>query len=279
MQATVAFRRAAPLIVLLAIASHRLAAADSAAQINAKLKAGNEVAWLIEDSTDKDGDLAVLFTARPKGSEPAKFPYLVRGDVSPADTEALNAFDENSGKVEDRIVMENAIVSLKGKRVLGRLELGKPEEQVVYFPGRNHGSLDVLWGPDQEGWHFGVLNYGGKWDSSAVILVEGDGERLRQLDVKPVLDAKANAFIKSALKGKKGLDASRYARPYRDLAVVDPDVGYSVGDPVKITLNFDAEVPKAPDDYPLVEAVMTVLLETSSDKISAKVLNVGRPKK
>jgi len=199
--------------------------------------------------------------------------------LAPGDTEALNAFDEATEKTEDRVVMENIVVSLKEKRVLGRLGLGRPEDELVYFPGRNHGSLEVLWGPEEEGWHFGVLNFGGKWESSAVLLIETDGERIRQLDIKAALDAKANAFIKTALKGKKGLDPSRYALPYRDLKVVDPDVGYSVGDPVKITLDFDAEVPKAPDNYPGVEGAMTALLETTSDKISARVLSVGRPKK
>lgn len=270
--------RAAAVVILLAIASHTWAA-DSAAQINAKLKAGNEIAWLVEDSTDRDGDLAVLFTARLKGKPTEKFPYRVRGDLSPAETDALSAFDDASGEVTDEVVMENIIVSLKEKRVLGRLSLGKPEGQIVYFPGRNHGSLEVMWGPGQEGTRFGILNFGGKWDSSAVILVESDGERIRQLDIKPVLDAKANAFIKTALKGKKGIDAARYAIPYRDLQVVDPDVGYSVGNPVKITLNFEAEVPKAPNDEPSVEGAMTVVLETSPGKISARVLKVAPPKK
>ena len=63
------------------------------------------------------------------------------------------------------------------------------------------------------------------------------------------------------------------------MKVIGPDVGYSVGNPIKITVNFNAEVPKAPEDYPLVEGTMTVLLETTKDAISAKVLNVGRPKK
>ena len=197
----------------------------------------------------------------------------------PADTDVLSAFDDFSGKVEDSVVLENVVVSRKEKRVLGRLNPGKPEDQVVYFPGRNHGSLEVLWGPDEEGWHFGLLNFGGRWDCNAMILVESDGERLRQLDIKPMLDAKATAFIKTALKGKKGIDPTRYVVPYRDLKVVNPDGGYSVGNPVKITLNFEAEVPKAPNDEPSVEGVMTVLLETNPDKISARVLNVGSRKK
>ena len=271
--------RALALFVLLAASSQAVVAADSAAQINAKLEAGGEVAWLIENSTDKDGDLAVLFTSRLKGSRPAKFPYLVRGELAPAETEALNGFDESADKLEGRVTMENIVVSLKSKRVLGRLNLGKPDDELVYFHGRNHGSLEVLWGPEEEGWHFGVLNFGGKWQSNAVLLVESDGERLRQRNIKAMLDAKAEAFIKTALKGKEGLDPSRYAIPYSNLQVIDPDVGYSVGNPVKVTLTFDAEVPKAPDDYPLVEGAMTLLLETSPDAISAKVLSIGRPKK
>jgi hypothetical protein len=265
--------------MLLGTAALPAAAADSASQINAKLKAGGEVAWLVEDSTTKDGDLAVLFTSRLKGRQPAKFPYLVQGDLAPAETDALNSFDAASEETGDRVTMENIVVSLKQKRVLGRLNLGKPEDEVVYFPGRNHGSLETLWGSEEGGRRFGVLNLASKWESSAVLLVESDGERLRQLNIKPVLDTKANAFIKTALKSRKGLDPSRFAIHYRELTVVDPDAGYSVEDPVTISLRFDAEVPNAPEGYPLVEGAMTVRLETTSDAITAKVLWVGRPKK
>ncbi|MEY2484285.1 MAG: hypothetical protein QOK24_2813 [Verrucomicrobiota bacterium] len=263
---------------IVSLVSHPLVAADSAAQIDAKLKAGGEVAWVIKDSTNADGDLAVLFTARNKGSKPAKFPYLVSG-VAPAETDALNGFDEAAGKIEDRIAMGNAVVSLKEKRVLGRLDLGKPEDQIVYFPGRNHGSLQVLWGPAEEGWHFGVLIFGAKWESTAVLLVESDGENLRQLNIKPTLDARATALLKTALKGKKNAAPTRYAISYNQMSVVDPDVGYSVGNPVTVKIGVSAEIPKGPDDAPYVEASMTVLLETSRERISAKVLKAESAKK
>ncbi len=188
---------------LVALVAHPLVAADSAAQVNAKLKAGEEVAWVVEDSTDKGGDLAVLFAARLKGRQPAKFPYLIRGDVAPSETDALNAFNDASGKVEDSVVMENIVVSLKAKRVLGRLNLGKPEDQVVYFLGRNHGSLDVLWGPDEEGWHFGLLNFGGKWDCNAMILVESDGERLGQFDLKLTRARGAHSTLRAAVRDSR----------------------------------------------------------------------------
>ena len=71
-------------------------------------------------------------------------------------------------------------------------------------------------------------------------------------------------FMKTALKGKKGVDPSRYAIAYSELKAGGFD---------KITLNFDAQVPKD-EDAPFVAGAMTVALETSGDKPSAKVLNV-----
>lgn len=266
----------AALAALLALVSHSAAASDSAGTINAKLKAGEEVAWLIEDSTNKDGDLAVLFTARTKESKPAKFPYVVQGEVSPADTAV---FDESTGEFRDGVVTDNAVVSLKDKRVLGRLTLGKPEDDVVYFPGKNHGSLQVLWGPEEEGWHFGVLSFGTKWYSTAVLLVESDGERLRQADIKPALEAKAKSLLQTALKRQKAHTADEYAINYTPLSVVDPDSGYSVGDPVTVKIGVGAEIPKSIDDSPYIDATMTVLLETSPEKISAKVLKAEANKR
>jgi len=49
--------------------------------------------------------------------------------VAPADTDALNAFNEVTEKIEDRMINENIVVSLKEKRVLGRLNLGEPKRR------------------------------------------------------------------------------------------------------------------------------------------------------
>ena len=257
----------AVLVSLWSFFSQAAFAADSAESVNAKLKAGKEVAWLIEDSTDKDGDLAVLFTSRTKGSKPADFPMIVEG-VEDVDTDALN---------EDTQIMENIVVSLKEKRVIGRIQLSDSED-VVYFPHKNHGSLSVLWGPEEEGWHFGLLVYGAKWDSREVMLIESDGERLRQTSIIAMLNAKATATIAAAIKGKKGIVANYYGITYGPLAVVDADAGYSVGNPVTVKIDFSAEVPKS-DEAPYIDGyTMTVLLETSRDKISAKALKVTKAK-
>ncbi len=43
------------------------------------------------------------------------------------------------------------------------------------------------------------------------------------------------------MNARTGIDPARCAIPYRDLKVIDPDVGHSVGNPLKMTLNFDAD--------------------------------------
>ncbi len=58
-----------------------------------------------------------------------------------------------------------------------------------------------------------------------------------------------------------GVDPARYAIPYRDLKVIVPRRGL----PARM--------------MPYAEATMTVLLETSPEKISAKVLKVEAAKK
>ena len=245
---------------------------DTAETINAQLKAGKEVGWIIEGSTSQDNDLAVLFTSRAKGTESAPFPALVTGDVRPGETEALGGADHAA----DNRTLDNIVVSLKEKRVIGLLKTAKSEDEDgdVYFPGQNHRSLDTLWGPDVQGLRFGVVNYGGRWDSREVLLIETDGKSLRQSSLKTLLDAKAKDFIKTALHSSKAGNADQYAIAYNLQSVVNPDAAYSAGSPVTVKIGFSAEIPKGDTDA--IEATMTVRLETSTKKISATVLKMEK---
>jgi hypothetical protein len=138
--------RTAILASLLAPISDPLLAADSAAQVNAELKAGRELGWVIKKSISADADLAVLFTARASGAQPADFPELVDG-VRPDDTDVFTGegplIGGPYGRVADQMMIENVIVSLKEKRVLGRLELDEADVCVPPFTS----VLQVLWGP------------------------------------------------------------------------------------------------------------------------------------
>jgi hypothetical protein len=239
---------------------------DTAETINAQLKAGKEVGWIIEGSTSQDNDLAVLFTSRAKGTESAAFPALVTGEVRPAGTDALGGPDNAT----DNRTLDNIVVSLKEKRVIGLLKTAKSEDEdgEVYFSGQNHRSLDALWGPDVKGSRFGVVNYGGRWDSREVLLIETNGKSLRQTSIKSLLDAKAEEFIKNTLGGKAGT-ADRYAIAYNL-----PETAFSAGSPATVKIGFSAEIPKG--DADAIEATMTVRLETSAEKISATVLKVEK---
>lgn len=251
------------LLLLPLFLSHALLAADTVESVNAQLKAGKEVGWVIEGTLNADDeDLAVLFTARAKGSKPAGFPTLISADVSPVETDAIN---------HELCTLGNAVVLLVEKKMVGRIKLPNPEEAEIYFPGRNHGSLSILWGPEIDGWNFGVLIYGSKWHSPEVLLLEtGDG--FLQTSLKAQLDAATQKFIGTA-KGAEGVKAAEYAISYQPAGVVKPEAKYKIGDPLTVKLAFSAEVPKS-DTAPYLEGTLTVRLETSEEKLSAKVLKV-----
>ncbi len=238
-------------------------AADTVEQVNTLLKKGKEVAWVIDDSLNADDEnLVVLFTARTKGSKPSGFPIIISDDVSAVETDAIN---------EEMCTLGNAVALMVEKRVVGRVKLPNPEEAEVYFPGRNHGSLSVLWGPEEDGWNFGILIYGAKWDSREVMLIE-TGAGFMQTSIKSQLDASAMKFI-SASKDVKDVDAANYAISYSPVGVVKPAAKYKAGDPITVKISFGAEIPKG--DAPLMEGTLSVLLETSEKKITAKVLKVS----
>ncbi len=255
----------------------RVQAEDTAEAINAMLKAGKEVGWIVGGGGGKEEDLAVLFTSRAKGSKPTDFPYLVTGEVRPADTDVLGGEDGTKPAVADERTEENIVVSLKEKRVLGTLKAAPTvdDDSEVYFPGKNHRSLDALWGPDVQGRRFGVVDFGGRWDSLDVLLIETDGKSLRQTSLKTLLDAKAKAFITTALKGSKDANADDYAVSYDLQGVVDPGKPYAAGSPVTVKIGFSGEIPKGDSGF---DGTMTVLLESSQGKISAKVLKVEAAK-
>lgn len=236
-------------------------AADTVEKVNTMLKAGTEVGWVVQDSTDAHEDLAVLFTSRLKDSKPADFPTLISDDIFPRDTAALD---------EDTQFMENIVVSLKQKRVLGRIVPPNPTDFRVYFPNRNHGSLGVLWPPEKDGRRLVLLIYGAKWHSPEVLLIESGGDTFRQISIKKLLDEATLKFIGGgAVKNLRGVSATDYVVSYQP--VTDP--ASPPKDKEAVKLAFTAEVPKS-DVAPSLEGTLTLHLESSAENLSAKVLTV-----
>lgn len=235
-------------------------AVDTVEKVNAMLKAGTEVAWVVQGSTDANEDLAVLFTSRLKDSKAADFPTLASDEIFPRDTAALD---------DDSHTLENIVVSLKQKRVIGRVAPPNPKDFQVYFPNRNHGSLGVLWGAEKEGRRLVLLIYGAKWHSPEVLLIETGGEPFRQTSIKKLLDERTLKFIGGGVvTDLRGVPATDYVISYQPVTEAAPDTHSNT-----VKLAFMAEVPKS-NVAPSVEGTLTLRLEAAATNLNARVLTV-----
>lgn len=153
----------------------------------------------------------------------------------------------------------NIIVSLREKRQVMKLT-AEDDWQFPYFPGLNHGSLDVTWGPSQEGNRFGVLIYGAKWETAKVILVDVDGEFGSQSDILPVLQAAALRDVRD--RGVANPDD--YVFTFKVAGVEVPDGDMVIRDPLDILVGYVGQVPKS-EDADLAEGMIKIRLSRGAD--------------
>ncbi len=223
-----------------------------------KLAEGFEPATLLEDSTSEDGQMSVIFAARKKKLKPANWPSIIP-DVSINGTTLL----EEDGSY----AMENWIVSIKDKKRLGVVQ-SSDENFRPYYAGQNHNDFSVLWGPDQEGWHYGVLNYTGRWACNEIFFVNCDGESAKVTSMHALLDRFAGKSI--VAQKKKPED---YQIGYELLGFVNPETSVSVSDPIKLRVAYIAQIPKSDDDT--VEGVISLEISRDEKGVStATVLSV-----
>jgi predicted transcriptional regulator len=250
-------------------------ASDTPESVNAMLKAGKEVAWIITGCTSTDGDLAVLFASRLKGTPPAAFPYLVSSNFGPGATEAVASHEGAQHAELDLCTTQNIIVSLKTKRVLGRIKPSEPDESDVHFPGYNHRSLEALWLPEQAGRRLVLLHYAGRWATRELLMIELSEKGLRQTSLANLLEPIATAHVKTSLKGRKDFTLDQFGIYYELKSVVPPKAKDKArpGSPITVIIEFTAQVPKS-KTAPEINAAMTVRLEATAEKLSAKVLKI-----
>lgn len=250
-------------------------ATDPASEAFSKiLNGGGEAATVLPGSKSPDGSLAVLFTARKKAVKSAAWPTLVPGAV-------IGQTDAND---ESLYVTENWVVSLADKKKLGLVTSKNPFYSAIYGDFQlNEGLLGngftALWGPDQEGWHFGILDYDEREGCCDIFLVNSDGTSAKITSLKKALEAEVENFIKAQLsflkqRAKTGINPDNYAITFHPVEVVDPASSTTVSDPLTVRIGFTAEVPNA-EKIPAIEGSMTVQL-TRNEKgaASAKVLGV-----
>ncbi len=263
-------RNSLPVILFAVMAGTALPCiADDAAatKFHAILAQGREAGTILEGSTSADGQLAVLFTSGKKSAKPADWPTLVPGVII-GQTEATDEALYQTG---------NWVVSLSDKKKLGRVRSTNPDFSAVYSDFQLNAGLlgngfSALWGPGQEGWHYGILNYKARWGCGDIFLVNSDGTEAKITSIRKVLESASRKFI--APKIPKGNTASDFVVGYDLLGVDHPENSSSVGDPLQMRIGFIAEVPKS-DDADVFEGTLTVVL-SRDDKgdATAKVTNI-----
>ncbi len=231
-----------------------LEAGEAEDAFSRKFRDGFEPALLLADHGSEDGAVSMICSARKKGLKAADWPSIME-DVSINETEVD----------EDAATMENWIVSLKEKKRLGVVK-STQEGFRTWYPGQNHHELSALWGPDQEGWRYGVLNYTGRWACNDIFFVNIDGTDARVTSMRGLLD---RATAKAITAEKK--DPESYEISYELMEFVNPEASVSVSDSLVLKLRYIAQVPKE-DEEDVIEGTHTVTLSRDAKGLATATL-------
>ena len=172
---------------------------------------------------------------------------------------------------------ENWVVSLADKKRLSLIHSSNAIFSAVYGDlqlnaGVVGNGFSALWGPCQEGWYYGLLNYDQSQGCLDIFLVNIDGASAKITSIKSVLESAVEKFL--VTRAQKGIPPSGYASFFKPVAVVDPVSSSTANDPLTVRLGFTAAVPAAPN-ISSVEGSMTVQFSRDAKGVAtAKVLDV-----
>jgi hypothetical protein len=225
----------------------------NAKAFNKDLLEGYEVATVLDSLTSPDGKMAVLYTARKKELKAASGWPVVYPGVNIGETDAPD---------ENLYATENWVVSLPEKKKLGLVQSKQPGFIAIYpsfqlYDGLIDNGFSSLWGPEQEGWHYGLLNYNARWGCCDILLVNSDGTEAKIASIRATLDSAVRAHLgKKKIKGAK---VENFVVGYKLLGLDQATLGTGVADPLGTRVGFLAEVPKS-DTAPYFEGVLSVRL-------------------
>jgi uncharacterized protein YecT (DUF1311 family) len=200
---------------------------------------------LVEGTLSSDGRFAGGWTVdAKKGKPPVKWSDYGKEGTS---------FAADYMDTPDYVITD-VIVDLERKVIAAKLQFTEP-----YITGKNHGALQIAYGPDVEGHRFAVALSDSKWEPNDVVLVDLADTGSVQADVRKTLDAAVAAFVRA--HNKKG--ASGYTSDYQLFSL--PEIGLLTGfaDGATVRVPFISQVPKS-DTAPVFSG--TVLLHLSTEK-------------
>jgi hypothetical protein len=251
------------LLFTISIFIPQLPAQDKNAKaFNKDLLEGYEVATVVDSLTSPDGKMAVLYTARKKELKAASGWPVVYPGVNIGETDAPD---------ENLYTTENWVVSLPEKKKLGLVRSTQPGFIAIYpnsqlYDGLLGNGFSALWGPEQEGWHYGLLNYDARWGCCDIFLVNSDGTEAKITSIRAALEAAVRGHLTQ--KKIKGAKVASFVVGYKLLGLDRNSVGSAVADPLGVRIGFLAEVPKS-DTAPYFEGVLSVRLARSAKGVAS----------
>lgn len=138
---------------------------------------------------------------------------------------------------------DNVVVNLRTKNEVLKLT-AEDDWQFPYFPGLNHGGLEVAWGPDQEGSRFGILLYAAKWETAKAFLIEVDPEFGSQTSIMDILGD--GAVYGATISGSPDPEALAYS--YHVKSVDAPGGEMVITDTLNVTMGYWGEIPKSEEE-------------------------------
>ena len=199
----------------------------SAGSVEATVEAGGEVGLPLPDCLSEDKVMGVVITVRKEGQPAAPWPTLfpdVERTSTPADAPGYTT--------------AAWVVNFADRTKLASI----PGYGEVWA---NHG-VTALWGPDQEGWRYGLLDVDARFGTQDLLVVNSDGTEARFIAIRDLLDKKVGKTLTAA-----GLNAAEYAINYTPTKFLNAGEVAVVSDAITAEITYTAEVPKS--DQPVFD--------------------------
>ena len=214
---------------------------------------GGEHVGLVEGTLSADGRYAAGWTVYPKKGRP------------PVDWSQYgkDGFDFREAYIEsDGYTVTDVIVDLPKRVIAAKLQFTEP-----YFGGKNHGALEVVFGPEQDGHRYAIVLSDSKWEPNDVVLVDLAAGGATQTDIRKLLDDAVLKYVRGK-HSPKG-----YVTDYPIFSL--PETGLITGfaDAVNVRVPFGSGIPKD-ETTPAYNGTVHLRLSTENGHPRAEVVDV-----
>jgi hypothetical protein len=225
----------------------RLIAAEPSAQPEPRrIEIGSEKAVIARDSKSADGRNALAWTV--DSSEPIDWSLLEK---------------DSDHFYEQYEVKEIWVINIPDKKKVGTVG-----DKGGYVRPGSHRTLNIAWGPIENGRRFALAAYQWKWGTDTLLLLDVGGDDSRSTQIGDVLDKAIEAQIKRTKPKPRGPFDSTY------LLTGLPELGKKTGfsNPTTVGLPFVTKDRK--QDAPVSEGILTLKLVRAGEGPTASVVKL-----